>query len=308
LVVATGFRMPVLQPKLGATLEERREEVKRVGASIRSANHVIIGGGGPVSCDLAGQIRITYPSKNVTMVCRNILPQWEANDVALVEKQLETMGIAVKKVDDRCPTEPVFEPTTISGVSGDMYLPGFSQGPNTDFLESSGLLDPTRKIKVNNYLQSEQDSSIYAIGVSDAVGFVSVMKLEDQWKTVVANIVAEVSGKTLSMFKEAAPHMTRQPVVFLGVGKQGWGFVDFKQLPTPAQVCCCNGKGGFPFCPPLLCWPCCGPCLCGYCCGAPHGSGAPNLYATMMWKFGSMQFKGFGEDKPPAQQKMEPVE
>jgi NADH dehydrogenase FAD-containing subunit len=305
LVVAPGFVMPVILPKLGATLTERKEEVQAVGASIRAAGHVLVGGGGPVALDLAGSVRARYPEKKVTIICSKVLPQWPESDRRRVETQLEKMRIEVKTSPARCPIEAQLEACTVAGVAGDIYLPGFSQGPSTKFLEASGLLDQSGKVVVNGYLQAKSNKDVFAIGCSDIPGFTALPKLEGQWTSVAKNLGAHLKGSPLTEYKESMPGMARQPLIPLGLGANGWTFVDFSQLPLPLKICCCNGLCGFPCCPLPCCWPMTGCCLCGYCCGEPHGSGVSKFLETMQFKFGQKHFKGLGEQAAPAQEVME---
>jgi hypothetical protein len=100
--------MPLICPALGATLQERKDEVQKAGSAIRSAGSVVIGGGGPVALDLVGNIRAAFPDKKLTLVCRGLLPQWPADYQAKVEVQCEVMKTDVVKtircwlVERRC--------------------------------------------------------------------------------------------------------------------------------------------------------------------------------------------------------------
>jgi NADH dehydrogenase FAD-containing subunit len=303
IVVSTGFILPVFLPKLGATLQERKDEVQKIGAVLKSANHIVVGGGGSIGLEMAGDIKASFPEKKVTLVCNSIIPQWSEADRTIVEGQLAKMGIAIETTPERCPNEPQLEACTVSGISCDMYLPSFAQGPNTGFLRECGVLDDAGKVTVDAHLRSTLCAEMFAVGCSDAPGFVAIPKLKGQWQTVTQNIIAELTGKPMSKYKEPEPQMKHPPLVLIGLGKNGWAHVDFTQLPPPARFCCCGGKGGFPFCPPPCCWPCCGPCLCGYCCGPPHGNGLPKVMDKQVFKFGANFFKGLGQDAP-AQQKM----
>jgi len=303
VVVSTGFALPLILPKAGTGLAERKKEVQDVGATLKAASHVVVGGGGVIAMEMAGSIKVAYPGKKVTVVCKALLDQWADADRAIVEGQLQKMSIDVHKTTDRCPSNPLLEACTINGISCDAYIPSFSQGPNTQFLEATDALDTQGRVKVNGFLQSTVCSEMFAVGCSDIPGFTNIPKLQGQWQTVAKNIVAQLRSSPLTQYKELEPQMKHPPLVLLGLGKNGWAHVDFKQLPAPVKLCCCHGKCGFPFCPLPCCWCCCSPCLCGYCCRPPHGNGVPQLMETQQFKFGRKFFEGLGQDMPD-QQKM----
>lgn len=313
LVVATGFGVPLVYPGLGVTLDERREEVKRVGDAIKNAGSVVIAGGGPIALEMAGEIRIAYPDKKVVMVCRKgILEQWPEKHKKKVEIQLKNMNIEVLSGAEhfQSPAEYDLQPGSLKfgqqDLAYDVFIPAFSQGPNTKFLESTGMLDQRGRIEVNENLQSVKSEKVFAMGVSNVdEPFIGMAKLEAQWTCVASNVAALLSEKPLKPHKEGNTFMKLPPMVLIGHGPEGYGFMDFSNLPPPIKCCCCNGLGGWPCCPP--CWPCCGcagygVCPCGYCCGPPEGKGIATFAGKMAFKSADFHVKGVG--KAPAQQTM----
>lgn len=192
-------------------------------------------------------------------------------------------------------------------MSYDVFIPAYSQGPNTKFLQGAGsVLDGKGYVEVNEYLQSTTCKEMFAIGVSNVKESCVVMpKLEAQWNSVTANVIATLAGKPLKQHKEGAMFMKLPPLVLIGHGPKGYGFIDFNNVPPPIKCCCCCGLAGFPCCPP--CWPCCacggcGCCPCGYCCGPPEGSGPATLAGKMAFMSSGFHFKGIGA--APSQQSM----
>lgn len=313
LIVATGFRMPVIYPDVGVSLDERKAEVQRVGDAIKNAKCVVIGGGGPVGLELAGDIRIEYPNridKKVVLLCRGgLLSQWPEANQQKVATRLEKMGIDVMVGGDG-PTECRLEPGTVKvgdkDLAYDIYLPAFSQGPNTTFLQKcDGVLDAKGGIDVNEFMQSKACPEIFAVGCSNVPEWVGMPKLEQQWKDATANVAAMLGGKKLKPHKEGLPFMKLPVALVLGHGPKGYAYLDFNNMPPPLKVCCCCGYGGFPCCPP--CWSCClcggcGACPCGYCCGPPEGSGTAKFFGKMAFMSSGFHFKGVGE--APKQQHM----
>jgi NADH dehydrogenase FAD-containing subunit len=311
LIVATGFKMPIIYPELGVTVEMRKQEVQRVGEAIKQGSCIVIAGGGPVGLELAGNVRGAYPTKRVVLLCReDVLGQWPEKQRNKVQSQLQKMNIEVMKGATDAPKEWSLQPGTIKfggkdDLSYDVFLPVYSQGPNTKFLPEA-LLDGSGRILVNEHLQSVSQKELFAIGVSDVKEpFIGMPKLEGQWNSATANVSAMLAGKPLKKHEESAKFMKLPPVVNIGNGDTGYSYIDFNNVPPPVKCCCCCGLCGFPFCPP--CWPCCacggcGCCPCGYCCGPPEGKGPAKLMGKMAFLSSGFHFKGVGE--APSQQTM----
>lgn len=309
LIVATGFKVPLIYPGVGVSLEERKAEVKKVSEAIKSAATLVIGGGGPVALEIAGEVRSAFPNKNVTVVAKsNVLPQWPEKRRALVEAALKRMNIQI--ATGSAPTEPDLKSGTLNlekqQLSYGVYLPGFTQGPNTKFLEAAGILDDRGFLDVTETLQSRSCSNVFGVGVCNVnEPFIGMPKLEGQWNSVANNVACLLAGKPLKPHKESVPFMKLPPLVAIGDGATGYGFFDFDNLPPPLKCCCCCGLGGWPCCPP--CWPCfacagCGCCPCEVCGCASEGKGPAKFAEAMHFKSAGFHFKGIGE--APAQQSM----
>jgi len=306
LVVATGFGVPLVYPSMGVSLEERKAEVQGVADAIQKGACIVVAGGGPIGLELAGDIRIQYPTKKVVMLCRGgVLKQWPEKQRQKVEAQLKKMNIEVITGTSDAPKDYSLVPGTLKfsdqELAYDVFLPAYSQGPNTKFLNGTNVLDSKGCIDVNEYLQSKVCPEIFAVGVS-SIGELSVLtKLEAQWNSVAGNVVAHLAGESMKKHTEGAAWLKLPPVILIGHGPKGYGYFDFNNVPPPLKLCCCCGLGGFPCCPP--CWPCCacggcGCCPCGYCCGPPEGAGPAALMGPMAFKFGGFHFKGIGEAPP----------
>mmetsp|Transcript_112128 Transcript_112128/g.229562 ORF Transcript_112128/g.229562 Transcript_112128/m.229562 type:complete len:370 (+) Transcript_112128:2-1111(+) len=313
LIVATGFDMPLICAGAGISLSDRKAEIQKAAAAIKAAQTVVVAGGGPTGLELAGDIRVAYPSKKIVLLCRDkILSQWPEQTRDLVTQGLKAQNIEVfSGVSEDAPTEPTLQAgSCIAGgekIAYDVFIPSYSQGPNTKFLHgSTGLLDNKGRIVVNEFLQSTKCPEIFAVGVSTVdEPFIGMPKLEAQWKSATANTKALLSDKAMKKHSEGMPGMKLPPIIQVGRGKGGWANVDISQLPGPVKCCCCCGHGGFPCCPPPCCWPCCGPCCCGYCCGPSAGSGPAGFMGAIHGKFPGMHFKGWGEtETAPLQQTM----
>mmetsp|Transcript_161055 Transcript_161055/g.296747 ORF Transcript_161055/g.296747 Transcript_161055/m.296747 type:complete len:423 (+) Transcript_161055:72-1340(+) len=314
LVIATGFSIPLVYPGIGVSLDERKAEVQRVADAIKKAQCVVVAGGGPVGLELAGDIRIAYPDKKIVLLCRaGILSQWPDNIKQKFEAQLKKMNIEVMSQKKGAPSKYSLEPGTIdfedTSLAYDVFLPAYSQGPNTLFLDSvtsPGIVDGQGCIQVNEYLQSQKTPEIFAVGVSNfKESFIGIGKLEGQWNSVAGNAAAFLDGKPLKKHTEAMQFMKLPPMTLIGHGSKGYGYLDCNNLPGCCKCCCCCGYAGWPCCPP--CWPCCacggcGCCPLGYCGLPPEGTGPAALAGKLAFMSSGFHFTGVGA--APAQQKM----
>jgi len=310
LIVATGFKMPLLYPGMGVTVDERKAEVKAVGDAIYKSECIVVAGGGPCGLELAGDIKGQYPSKKVVLACRNgVLAQWPDKHKNKVLAALKKMNIDVKNGVEDAPTDACLQPGKLKFADGDfaydVFLPCYAQGPNTKFLPVE-MVDEKGGILVDENLQSTVAKSVFAVGVSNVKEpFVGMPKLEPQWISVCSNIVLNFAGKPMKKHSEGMPFMKLPPLTLIGHGPSGYGFIDCDNVPPPLKLCCCCGYAGFPCCP--CCWPCCacggcGACPLGYCCGPPEGKGPAILSGKMAFMTAGFHFKGIGS--APAQQKM----
>jgi pyruvate/2-oxoglutarate dehydrogenase complex dihydrolipoamide dehydrogenase (E3) component len=163
LVAATGFSMPTFLATPGVTLQERREELKAVYNACLSGGDVVVGGGGVIALEVAGNIAEKVKAKpgagKVIIVNSgpSLLPGYAAKYQTEATKQLKQLGVVLKlgeRVSSHTSTTLAtatgsFEVTLTSGakISGvSAFLPAFVSGANTSWLESlPNVLDPNSK-------------------------------------------------------------------------------------------------------------------------------------------------------------------
>lgn len=75
-----------------------RESIPRAQEAIANAPRIVIGGGGPVGIEMAGEIADAYPDKTVTMVFAGFRLLDDLKGRASIEagKKLNKLGIIVK--------------------------------------------------------------------------------------------------------------------------------------------------------------------------------------------------------------------
>lgn len=142
---------------------------------MKAADTIVVAGGGPIGLELAGDLRKAHPSKKIILVCRDgVLSQWPEKTCQLVTQALEAQKFQVISGrsggnSEGIPTEAKLEAGTfIAGgakIAYDAFIPAYSKGPNTQFLQSSGgALDGKGRVVVNEFLQSKTCPEIFCDG------------------------------------------------------------------------------------------------------------------------------------------------
>ncbi|KAH6905813.1 hypothetical protein BKA70DRAFT_1402296 [Coprinopsis sp. MPI-PUGE-AT-0042] len=189
------------------------EHVQDWRTRIEKANEVVIAGGGPVGIEISGEIRDTYPDKNITIVqgdrslLSDVYPDRFRN--CLVEK-LQARGINIILNDAIKGNPPLTSngtTTTITTRDGkvlecDLLLTCRGGGANTayaKFLRPSPLTG-RGYIRVTETLQVLWHESIFALG--DIVDWPEVKQMAKinmgHGEIVVENVLSYVNGEKVT--------------------------------------------------------------------------------------------------------------
>lgn len=316
LIVATGFKASVFLPKPGMPYQERQKEVQQIGSCIKTASTVLIGGGGTLAVEFAGDVREVNPNAKIILVCKgakplNYLDETHAAKLqkALTDKKIEVISndfVVDVNNDNAVLEKQVYSLNSGTKVEADVFIPAFSGGFNGAW---TGFADERGAIAVNEFLQAKADPRVFVVGCSDKE-FSAVPKVDAQSKSVSQNVLLKLQNKEMKPHQEGMPTATHP--LSQKIGHHTYVFCDLSQMPPPMACClkCC----GFPFCPAPCCWPLylcgCTPChpfACGVCCMHPEGSGPAAVLRFLIGGTGSTGIKGLGKpykESGPVQQKM----
>ena len=227
LIIATGSRsFSPLDPKFdklgNSTIDSLKKHFDSVSKSIAGAPNIVVLGGGPVGCEMAGEIKAKYPTHNVTIISKskNLCDQMGAGDTGSekIKSAMEKCGIRVMldtsvTVPSSIRSETFIDPSTVSlpnDLAADLIINCTGTEPNTHFMASQ-FLSKSKHIKVNEFLQVD-GRPVFAIGdcndVAEPKLFVTcgTRKFMFTFPTghadiVFKNIVAMENGKTLVPYK-----------------------------------------------------------------------------------------------------------
>nr|POE54882.1 apoptosis-inducing factor 2 [Quercus suber] len=146
LVIATGVRSPTACTTLHGDYTLSQQALESMNAQLSAATDVIIGGGGAVGVETAGEMATTLHGKTkITLVAggSKLLPALSAKRAAKAQAQLEKLGVIVRygaKVTSTSTlpdgkTQVVLDDGTT--LATDVYFPAVGVQPNTAFLPAA---------------------------------------------------------------------------------------------------------------------------------------------------------------------------
>eukprot|EP00924_Labyrinthula_sp_SR-Ha-C_P015869 snap_masked-scaffold_4-processed-gene-11.34-mRNA-1 protein AED:1.00 eAED:1.00 QI:0/0/0/0/1/1/2/0/409 len=239
LVLATGTQnnSATEVPEDITTFKAAQEHYKFVSEKIKEAKSILLIGGGPVACELAGEILETYKDKKVTIVERGktllsaINPELPAKTVTKLKTKLEKMGAKVlpgQVVENLDLSEfgdnNLFNPesgrkfTTSKGdeIEADLVMKCIGVRFRTGFLPEDWLTEK-KQVKVNDYLQ--------VLGADGAVdGVFALGDINDVKEAKQGYLAGVQAGKLAKTLKAAAA----------GKGSSGW--TKYKAGPATGMV------------------------------------------------------------------------
>jgi NADH dehydrogenase FAD-containing subunit len=261
LVVCVGVKYPVIIGEPGQSKEARMAFVQSWAPKVKAAKSILLGGGGPVSCDVAGELRAINPTAKIQMVCPSgkAMSAWSGTARSKTDAYLKKVGIQV--IADSCAQEEhSLEKSTIALGSGatveaDIYIPFFGRGRAGFVGESiAGAANDRGRVVTNEYLQSTVLDSMFAVGCNSTVSNSHQANIEKEADTVAKNVIQRCRSEAVT---NKAGKMPMDGAVYMHFGLGNYGVMNMPGCGgVMTRICGCCG----------IC-PCCG--CCGWCCMYP---------------------------------------
>jgi apoptosis-inducing factor 2 len=219
IVLCTGssYNLPIKEKEV--VTATRAKHLREQHERLCKAEHVVLVGGGMVGVELAAEIGEHYPGKHVTLIHsrEELMPRNHAKTRKYAHKFLTKKGInlvygerLIEKKGKVCVTDKGRE------IPADMIFLCTGIKPYSAYMKKNfkKSLDKRGYIKVNNHLQVEGLSHVFAAGdLTDVKVEKTAQNAEHQAEVVVENILAKKNGK------ELATYSTQATPIIISLGK-----------------------------------------------------------------------------------------
>jgi NADH dehydrogenase FAD-containing subunit len=264
LVIATGFTTPsplFTQQTDAAALEKVYDAFQ---AGLKNAKTVVIGGGGPVGVETAGEIAEILngkpgfmasapknPKAKVTLVCgdKKLLPILREAIGQTAQQFLKRLGcdvvyntkiVSATKIGEEEGAKTKVELSNGESIEADIYIDATGTRPNTGFLPKEWL-DNRNKVACNpQTLRVEHESAgprVYVVGDVGSYTRGGVMDLADAVPAAMTNLkndlIAHLSGNAHGGDRHYKPNLKEQQIVPIGTQK---GVGAFNGYRVPSQM------------------------------------------------------------------------
>lgn len=241
LIIGTGTCSPTAATTLHGDHTVSIKALDEMNVKLQNAKEVVIGGGGPVGVESAGEIASHLKGKaKITLVTGSdkLLPVLRRSLSQKAQKQLETLGVkvlySVKVIgtDEGADGKTVVKLDNGESIVADVYLPAIGMTPNTAFLPDS-LKQSNGYVKTNPKTMrvDEAGARVYAVGDVAGVDKGGVMNLHNTIPVWGANFNHDVLGGKVAekQYNYKNPETQMVPVgAKTGVGAfNGWSIPAF---------------------------------------------------------------------------------
>lgn len=227
-VLATGssYANSLTRAQTG-TVDERRKQLAVFADRLEQAQNILIVGGGPIGIELAGEITLEIPGKNITVVESNeeILQGTSRKVAVRALSELKARGVSFhlgQKV-----VEPSYGVAPEGGIAQtdkdleleyDLIFWAVGSKPNTDYFPAEQL-SPENRIPVDRHLRVKGMENVFALGDITALNEVKkAIYVIDHLKTVTKNIRSLLAGKSPQASYKA---QTGNDIMVVTLGRQG---------------------------------------------------------------------------------------
>ena len=203
LILATGIRSPTPLTTLQGDYTISMKALDEMNSKLASAKEIVIGGGGPVAVETAGEIGVHLKGKGakITLVAGNdkLLPVLRKSLSVKAQKMLEKNGVTILYNTRVSSSEQSSDGKTEvmldngKSMTADVYIPAIGVTPNTEFLPSH-LLGKGNYVKTNNATLrvDEAGPRVYAVGDVAAVDKGGMLNLYNSIPVFGANFTHDM--------------------------------------------------------------------------------------------------------------------
>lgn len=264
LVIATGFTTPsplFTQSTDAAALEATYDAFQQ---TLKNAKTVIIGGGGPVGVETAGEIAELLngkpgfmasapknPKAKVTVICgdKKLLPVLRKSISQTAQGYLKRLGcdvtyntrvLSASKIGEGEAAKTLVELSSGETIEADIYIDATGTRPNTGFLPKEWLDSRNRVACNEKTLRVEHESAgprVYVVGDVGSYTRGGVMDMNDAIPVAMTNLktdlIAHLAGTAPTGDRHYKANLKEQQICPIGTQKGVGAFGGFK---VPSQM------------------------------------------------------------------------
>jgi NADH dehydrogenase FAD-containing subunit len=231
LVLATGAAYPFPAKTEAPDIASARARHRAAHEALLAADRALIVGAGPSGLELAGEIKASFPDKQVTIADMSDDILTGPYDQALrdeLRRQLDALGVELRlgAAITELPSAPpaTLAPSSIATADGgvlvaDIWFRAFGVRPHSEYLERGALEDRRDErgyVRVDEHLRVVGEPRVFAVGdVSDADRDMAGIATR-QAEVVAANVRALIAGTG-----ELTSWQTFPPLIAIPLGPEG---------------------------------------------------------------------------------------
>ncbi len=219
-IIASGTRypsMPMAKTDTAIDIHSRNQELLNYHKQLKSANKIMVIGGGVVGVELAGEIAYAMPKAQVSLAHNSdvLLNGFKEKAQKKAQQQLEDLGVNII-FNSRYQQKDGRYVNRNSGIASDADLVFEATGvlPNNDFLKPNmaKILNEQGFVSVNEHLEVLDYKNLYALGDIADIGEAKLGYLaQEQGNYVAKSIIKKRKGKPSKAYKRN-PLMALIPV------------------------------------------------------------------------------------------------
>lgn len=203
LVIATGVRSPTPCTTLHGDHNISIKALENMNSRLAAAKEIIIGGGGPIAVETAGEIGTKLNGKaRITLITAGdkLLPNLRKALADKAQAQLAALGVTVlydTKITSHTETDEKTEVHLSTGksVTADVYIPAIGVTPNTSFVpETLKKVDGWINANPSTLRVDAAGARVYAVGDVARVDKGGVLNLQNSIPVFGANFAHDVLG------------------------------------------------------------------------------------------------------------------
>jgi len=229
LAICSGSKYSSPIKKENILIVSRGEEIKKYHKKISQSKNISIIGGGIVGVELAAEIAENFPEKSLTIVHQNqiLIPRNHKKSSKISKQFLGNKNVkiifgekAIKK------SEHFLETNKGTKIKSDIIFICTGIKPNSQFMipKMKEKLNEKEFIKVNKFLQVENEQNIFAIGdVNSILVEKTAQNAEKQASIAIKNILALNNNQQLKEYQ------TKKRPMVISLGKWN-GIFEYKNL------------------------------------------------------------------------------